>query len=239
MSAGTFRVLTWNLRSLRDDARGVAAFLRQQQVDIALLQEAPRLPGWQVWCWLLARRCGLRRVVGGGTACGNMLLVSPRVHVHTRRAVRLPRRRGLHRRGAVLATVEVAGCRLVLLGTHLDLAAGARVETAQRLRELAMRLDPTGEGVAHASLLVGADLNEQPGGAAWTVLSDALTDLGAAAGPTFPQRAPRRRIDGLFAGPALRADRVWRPECGAVTDHLPVLADLRAAAKSDSARGGP
>lgn len=227
--------MTWNVRSLRDDARGVAAFLREQQVDIAVLQEAPRLLGW-IPCWLLARRCGLRRVVGGGTACGNLLLVSSRVHVSTSRAVRLPRRRGLHRRGAVLATVEVAGCRLVLLGTHLDLDAAARLDTAHRLRGLATQLDPVGAG--GAVLLVGADLNEQSGGAAWEVLSAGLADLGADAGPTFPERSPRRRLDALFAESGLQADRVWRPECGAVTDHLPVLADLRGAV-ADIDRGLP
>ena len=33
-----FRVVSWNVRSLRDDSSGVAAFLRGLEADIVLLQ---------------------------------------------------------------------------------------------------------------------------------------------------------------------------------------------------------
>ena len=53
------RVATWNVRSLRDDARGVAAALRGLDADLVCVQEAPRLVGWRT---SRARRagCGLR-----------------------------------------------------------------------------------------------------------------------------------------------------------------------------------
>lgn len=205
---------------MRDDSRGVAATLAAIAPDIALIQEAPRLLLWRWSCWLLARRSGLKRVVGGAPAAGNLLLVSSRVTVVEASAVRLAKRPGLHRRGAVLAVLEVGGRRLAVLGTHLDLDAGARLETVGRLRARA----PGG-----VPLVVGADVNEEPGGPAWTALSAGLVDAAADCGPTFPARAPRRRIDGLFVDPALAVLAVLavrRPDPGPVSDHLPLVADL-------------
>jgi endonuclease/exonuclease/phosphatase family metal-dependent hydrolase len=195
----------------------VAATLAAIVPDIALIQEAPRLLLWRWSCWLLARRSGLKRVVGGAPAAGNLLLVSSRVTVVEASAVRLAKRPRLHRRGAVLAVLEVGGRRLGVLGTHLDLDAGARLETAGRLRARA----PGG-----VPLVVGADVNEQPGGPAWTALSAGLVDAAADCGPTFPARAPSRRIDGLFVDPALAVLAVGRPDPGPVSDHLPLVADL-------------
>lgn len=195
----------------------MAATLAAIAPDIALIQEAPRLLLWRWSCWLLARRSGLKRVVGGAPAAGNLLLVSSRVTVVEASAVRLAKRPRLHRRGAVLAVLEVGGRRLAVLGTHLDLDAGARLETVGRLRARA----PDG-----VPLVVGADVNEEPGGPAWTALSAGLVDAAADIGPTFPARAPSRRIDGLFVDPALAVLAVRRPDPGPVSDHLPLVADL-------------
>jgi len=211
------RVVSWNVRSLRDDAAGVAAVLRGLAPDVVLLQEAPRLAFAGVANWRLARRAGLRRIAGGAPAAGNLLLVSRRVEVVDAHAVRLPKRPRLHQRGAVLAVLEVDGRRFGVLGTHLDLDPAARLDTARRLRAAVPGSPP---------LIVGADLNEEPGSPAWQALSAGLVDLAHELGPTFPQRAPRRRIDALFADPALVVERVERPDPGPVTDHLPLVADL-------------
>ncbi len=210
-------VLTWNLRSLRDDSAGVAGFLRATQADVALLQEAPRLLGSGVANYRLARRAGLRRVVGGASAAGNLLLVYRRVEVVDAHAVRQPKRPRLHRRGAVLAVLAVDGRRFGVLGTHLDLDPAARLDTAQRLRAALPPVPP---------LIVGADLNEESGSPAWQALSAGLVDVGHDLGPTFPQREPRRRIDGVFVDPALVGVRAERPDPGPVTDHLPLVVDL-------------
>ena len=215
-----FRVVSWNVRSLRDDSSGVAAFLRGLEADIVLLQEAPRLLGSSFANRRLAHRAGLRRVVGGAAACGNLLLVSRRVQVVDSRAVRLPRRPGLHRRGAVLGVLEVDGGRVGVLGAHLDLQPQARLDSATRLRAALASWPP---------LLVGADLNDQPGSPTWQALGRGLVDLASDEGPTFPQRGPTRRIDALFADPALGLERVRRLDPGPVTDHLALVADLRPA----------
>lgn len=222
------RVISWNVRSLRDGSAGVAAVLAHLRPDVVLLQEAPRLPLWRWSCWLLGRRAGLRRVVGGAPAAGNLLLVSPRVQVVAAAAVRLPKRRGLHRRGAVLAVLTVDGSELAVLGTHLDLEPAARLDTAHRLRA---RL-PTGHPV-----LIGVDVNEEAGEPAWAALSAGLVDVGAGCGPTFPRRAPRRRIDGVFVDPALTVLAVHRPDPGPVSDHLPLVVDLAGPASAADKAG--
>ena len=212
------RVVSWNVRSLRDDSAGVAAFLRDLAPDVALLQEAPRLLGSTLSNARLAHRAGLRRVVGGASAAGNLLLVARRVEVIDAHAVRLPKRPRLHRRGAVLAVLAVEGKRLGVLGTHLDLAPAARLDSATRLRA-ALPSEPP--------VIIGADLNDEPGSPTWQALSRGLLDLGHDLGPTFPQKQPRRRIDALLADPAYDVVVVSRPDPGPVTDHLPLVADLR------------
>jgi endonuclease/exonuclease/phosphatase family metal-dependent hydrolase len=215
--SGTLRVVSWNVRSLRDDAAGVAAFLRGLAPDVVLLQEAPRLLGSYLANRRLARRSGLVRAAGGASASGNLLLVSTRTTVVEAYAVRMPRRPRLHRRGVVLGVVALDGSRLAVAGTHLDLDAEARLDSARRVRTALPDTHP---------LVLGADVNEEPGGPAWAALSEGLVDAARDLGPTFPLREPRRRIDVLLVDPRLELRAVDVPRPGPVTDHLPLVADL-------------
>jgi endonuclease/exonuclease/phosphatase family metal-dependent hydrolase len=207
------RVMTWNVRSLRDDPAGVAAVLRGAAPDIVLVQEAPRLWRWRYKCARLARQAGLVVVTGGRPAAGNLILCSMRVAVASSYDVLLPKRPRLHRRGAATALLSVDGRRVSVLGTHLDLDPEARLDTARRLRTSSYDV-------------IGADVNEPPGGPAWTALSAGLVDVAEGLGPTFSVASPRRRIDGLFVSPALRPVRVEVLDCGPVSDHKPILAEL-------------
>jgi endonuclease/exonuclease/phosphatase family metal-dependent hydrolase len=207
------RVMTWNVRSLRDDAAGVAKVMRSVAPDIAIVQEAPRLWRWRAACARLAREADLVVVTGGRPAAGNLLLCAMRVRVVSSRDVLLPKRPHLHRRGAATAVVEIDGRQLSVLGTHLDLDPDARVDSARRLRTSAYDV-------------IGADVNEEPGGPAWSALSDGLVDVSAGLPPTFSVASPRRRIDGLFVAPTLRARSCVVVECGPVSDHKPIVAEL-------------
>ena len=215
--SGTLRVVSWNVRSLRDDSAGVAAFLAALSPDVALIQEAPRLPGSWLVNRRLARRAGLVRVAGGAPAAGNLLLVSRRAGVVEAHAVRLPRRLGLHRRGVVLGVVELDGACLAVTGTHLDLEPSARLANAERVRGALPDRYP---------LVIGADVNEEPDGPAWAALADGLLDAARDCGPTFPLREPRRRIDALLVDPRLEVVSVEVPRPGPVSDHLPIVVDL-------------
>jgi endonuclease/exonuclease/phosphatase family metal-dependent hydrolase len=206
-------VLTWNVRSLRDDAAGVAKVIREVAPDIALIQEAPRLWRWRSKCARLARESGLVVVTGGRSAAGNLLLCSMRTRVVSSYDVLLPKRPRLHRRGAVVAVLEVDGQQVSVLGTHLDLDPTARLGSAMRLRESTYDV-------------IGADVNEQPDGPAWKALSRGLVDIGTGLGPTFSVANPRRRIDALFVSPAWQATSCEVLEPGPVSDHKPIVAEL-------------
>lgn len=207
-------MISWNVRSLRDDARGVARVLREQAPDIALIQEAPRLWRWRSACARLARESGLVVVTGGRPAAGNLLLVSLRTTVLSSYDVLLPKRKGLHQRGAVVARLQLGQVALTVLGTHLDLDPQARLASARALRR-------------HAADLIAADVNEVAGQPAWAALAEGLVDAGAHSGPTFSARSPSRRIDGVFVSPAWEVVGAKVPACGPVSDHLPVVVDLR------------
>jgi endonuclease/exonuclease/phosphatase family metal-dependent hydrolase len=207
------RVLTWNVRSLRDDAAGVARMIRAVAPDVALIQEAPRLWRWRSACARLARESGLVVVTGGRPAAGNLLLCAMRVRVMSASDVLLPKRPRLHRRGAVVARLEVDGLEMSVLGTHLDLDPTARLGSALRLRQSAYDL-------------IAADVNEQPGGPAWATLSRGMVDVATGLGPTFSVANPRRRIDALFVASPWRATSCEVLEPGPVSDHKPIVADL-------------
>jgi endonuclease/exonuclease/phosphatase family metal-dependent hydrolase len=207
------RVLTWNVRSLRDHAAGVASVLHDASPDVALIQEAPRLWRWRSACARLAREADLLVVTGGRPAAGNLLLCAMRVRVVSTRDVLLPKAAQLHRRGAATAVLEVDGRFLSVLGTQLDLDPAARVESARRLRTSSYDL-------------IGADVNEEPGGPAWELLSAGMADVAHGLGPTFSVASLRRRIDALFVGPHLRATSCGVLDCGPVSDHRPVVADV-------------
>ena len=208
------RVVSWNVRSLRDDAREVARALRRMEPDLVCVQEAPRLLLWRLSRHRLARAAGLR-VLTPARACGNLLLAGPRVRPLATGVVRLPHRPGLHRRAAAWAQVEVGSRPLVLACTHLDLDAAARLDSARRVRS----------GLPRGPLVLGADVNDEPGTPAWAALADGLLDRGGP--PTFPASAPGRRLDALLVDPALEVVSYEVEATGPASDHLAVRADLR------------
>ncbi|WP_326697084.1 endonuclease/exonuclease/phosphatase family protein [Streptomyces sp. NBC_01754] len=227
------RVLSYNVRSLRDDTEALARVIRACAPDLVCLQEAPRFFRWRKAAARLAAGTGLVTLSGGATAAGPMLLCSLRATVERTEDVLLPRTPGLHRRGLATAVVRIAGARLGVVSCHLSL------EREERRAQAGLLLDRLGAlGAAHA--VVGGDLNDVPDGPAFRRLAGRLQDCRAVhpwgGELTFPAAAPAKRIDALFA-----TDGVGVLGCGvpaglpgvtggdlrAATDHLPVLAALR------------
>nr|WP_083733483.1 endonuclease/exonuclease/phosphatase family protein [Actinomadura sp. CNU-125] len=141
----------------------------------------------------------------------------------------------LHRRGLAVAVLEIGGARFVAASTHLDLAAEPR---RRHVREILDLLDRARERYGAPVVLAG-DVNEEPGGPAWSLLAGRLRD-GHAVAPageaaTFSARNPRRRIDGVFADPDVDVVGCGVPgdeiaptaDYAAATDHRPVMAELR------------
>ncbi|MBK3625998.1 endonuclease/exonuclease/phosphatase family protein [Streptomyces sp. MBT49] len=233
------RVLSYNVRSLRDDTDAVARVITACAPDLVLVQEAPLFFRWRKQLARLAADSGLVILTGGGTAAGPAVLCSLRATVERTEDVLLPLTPGHFRRGLATAVVRIAGARLGVVACHLGLSAAERREQAGMLLD---RL--AGLGVTHA--VAGGDINEGPGGRAFGRLASVLQDCRATAPwgaeHTFPATDPDRRIDAIFVtkgvevlgcGVPTGLPGVTGSDLRAATDHLPVLAALRVPAAQD------
>ncbi|WP_438294283.1 endonuclease/exonuclease/phosphatase family protein [Streptomyces sp. HUAS TT7] len=229
--SAVIRVLSYNIRSMRDDNAALARVIRACEPDLVLVQEAPRFFRWRKAAARLAAATDLVILSGGATAAGPMLLCSLRATVERTEDVLLPLTPGLHRRGFATAVVRIGGARIGVLSAHLSLQAAERYEQAGALLD---RL--AGMGVDHA--IAGGDLNERPGGRSFGRLAGALQDCWEVApwggGPTSTPKDPHQRIDAIFAtrgievlGCGVPLGLVAPADLTAATDHLPVLAALR------------
>ncbi|NED82385.1 endonuclease/exonuclease/phosphatase family protein, partial [Streptomyces sp. SID11233] len=93
------RVLSYNIRSMRDDTAALGRVIRACAPDLVLIQEAPRFFRWRKALSRLARSAGLVTLAGGATAAGPALLCAMRATVERTEDVLLPLTPGLHRRG--------------------------------------------------------------------------------------------------------------------------------------------
>lgn len=222
---GELRILSYNIRSLRDDRRAVARVIAASTPDVVCVQEAPRFLGGRRRWRQLAAASGLKVLTGGRPAAAMLLLGRPDLPVVATRDVRLTKASGLHQRGLAIAVVEALGGRLTVASMHLDLdAIGRRRHVAEVLAVL--------DGFPEPLVLAG-DVNEEPGDPAWSVLTGRLQDAYAVApvGPPETSSAlrPTRRIDGIFVDRRLRVVSCGvpeHPELSRASDHRPVLAVL-------------
>ncbi|MDL5201090.1 endonuclease/exonuclease/phosphatase family protein [Streptomyces sp. ALI-76-A] len=230
------RVLSYNIRSMRDDTDALARVITACAPDLVLVQEAPRFFRWRKKLARLAAASGQVILSGGGTAAGPALLCTLRATVERAEDVLLPLTPGQHRRGFATAVVRFGSARVGVLSCHLSLRKDERYAQGGMLLD---RL--AGMGVEHA--IAGGDLNEPPGGPTFARLAENLQDCWATAPwgseHTWPA-APRRRIDAIFAtkgvevlgcGVPLGHPGVGESDLRTATDHLPVLAALRIPAR--------
>ncbi|WP_031523841.1 endonuclease/exonuclease/phosphatase family protein [Streptomyces sp. NRRL F-5123] len=226
------RVLSYNVRSMRDDTAALARVIRACAPDLVLVQEAPRFFRWRKAAARLARTTGLVHVTGGATAAGPMILSSLRAHVEHTEDVLLPHNPPLHQRGFATAVLRIGGARIAAVSTHLSLDPVERHEQAGLLLE---RVAAMGEPNA----VVGGDFNEPPERAGFTRIAAELQDAFAVApwgGEVTNVREPYQRIDAVFTtkpvqvlgcGVPHSVPGVTHADLHAATDHLPVLAALR------------
>jgi endonuclease/exonuclease/phosphatase family metal-dependent hydrolase len=218
------RVLSYNVRGLRDDRAALADVVRSADPDVVCVQEAPKYFRWRAKCAALAREWGLLYVAGGGSTGGTALFVHLRVDVDGARAVPLSRQYGWPDRGVAAAVVAKSGARLAVASIHLPLVAGERHAHASRVRELLDTYD-----ISHR--LAAGDLNERPPGPTWEAFGfGGLADLAPECGPTFPAARPVKRIDGILAteGVELVEHHVLDGLAVArASDHSPLLAVVR------------
>ncbi|MFE3037402.1 endonuclease/exonuclease/phosphatase family protein [Streptomyces canus] len=226
------KVLSYNIRSMRDDTDALARVIQACEPDLVLIQEAPIFFRWRKKLARLASASGLVVLTGGGTAAGPAILCNLRVTVERTEDVLLPLTPGRHRRGFATAVVRIGGARLGVLSCHLSLQKDERYDQAGMLLD---RL--AGMGVEHA--VAGGDLNDRPTGPAFRRIADNLQDCWATSPSggevTWTRTEPHRRIDAIFAtkgievrgcGVPLDLPGITETDLRAATDHLPVLATL-------------
>lgn len=222
------RVLSYNVRALRDDAEAVSAVMRACAPDVVCVQEAPRFLRWRSKRAAIARKAGLV-VATANRPAGLMILVSMRTQVVSTSFRLLSKSPSLHQRAVCAASVRVGGVLVDVASVHFSLDGDER---QRHLPEVWSALPSR-----RSSLVVAGDLNEGPDGPVWhelaTELRDAWTVAGVGAGHTYSAASPHRRIDGVFAGAGFdvvecrAVDDV--PGVAVASDHLPVLATLRPA----------
>ncbi|MFI9002613.1 endonuclease/exonuclease/phosphatase family protein [Streptomyces sp. SBR177] len=224
------RILSYNVRSMRDDEDALARVIRACAPDLVCVQEAPRFFRWRKHAARLAAKSELVVLSGGATAAGPLLLCSLRATVERTEDVLLPLTPGLHRRGLATAVVRLGGARLGVVSCHLSLSEQERHAQAGLLLDRVAAL-----GTPYA--IVAGDFNERPGGPARSRLAKELQDAWDTApwgtGPTFPSAAPDRRIDAILTTPGVEVLACGVPtdlderDLTAATDHRPVLAVVR------------
>lgn len=225
------RIMSYNVRSLRDDVNAIAAVVRACKPDVVAVQEAPRMLRWRSKRAALARKSGL--VVGtANRPAGLLVMTSLAARIVSTDFTMLPKSPQLHQRAVQLAEIELRGARWTIASVHFSLDADER---ARHLDTLWPALDRSS-----APLVVAGDLNERPDGLVWKSLAARFQDAFAVApdgpGETFSARSPHKRIDGIFVDPVVDVvgchavhdgEGVTRDLLVAATDHLPVVAVLR------------
>jgi endonuclease/exonuclease/phosphatase family metal-dependent hydrolase len=225
------RVMTYNVRSLRDDVEAIASVVRSCAPDVVLVQEAPRFLRWRSKRAALARRCGL--VVGTADRPGGLcVLTALRVDVVSTRFTLLPKAPRRHQRAMASAVVKADGQTWRVISTHLS------TDAAERQRHLPAIIAELSAG-GEAPVVVGADVNEDPDGPVFRALASRLHDCFAVAGVgdglTAPAATPQRRIDAILVDPAVEVVSCEVVTGGGVehaSDHRPVLAVLRQRAEN-------
>jgi endonuclease/exonuclease/phosphatase family metal-dependent hydrolase len=143
-------------------------------------------------------------------------------------------------RGALWASVNVAGGEIQIINTHLG------VRGPERLRQIEALLGPDwlGHSACHEPVIVAGDLNAIPRSRVYrrvaAHLRDAQTWLGTSRQrPTYPSRAPLLRLDHVFVSPSievLRAEVIRTPLARIASDHLPLLVDFNVIARKRHAK---
>ena len=222
VSGSTIRVVSYNLRALKQDRAALVRVVRRLRPDVLLLQEVPRHPFSGHRIAAFAADCGLTWGAGPRFRMSTTLLTSLRLDVLESHHGALRVSHHDEPRGYAVATVALPGhAPLRAASLHMSLREQDRsAHVADVLAAL------SGEGLP---LVVGGDLNETPGHDVWRGLGRTLHEVTPDRF-TFPAARPVERIDAIFASAGLPAApprvELDHADLVAATDHLPVAVDL-------------
>lgn len=216
------RVMSYNIRALKDDRAAVVRVVRALDPDVLLLQEVPRHPLSGHRISALASDCGLLWSGGGGRGMmSTTLLTSLRLEVLASGHRRFPVRWKDEPRGWAYACVRLpGGAAFTAISVHLSLRTSEHAEHSRLLRTAQETAGP---------VVVGGDINETHQGPGWKRLAEGLQDVCCDT-MTFPAAAPERRIDAIFASDTLRPESVpvdvAEADLVTATDHRPIAVDV-------------
>jgi endonuclease/exonuclease/phosphatase family metal-dependent hydrolase len=231
------RVMTWNIQHGRGtdgeiDLERIAALIAHKQPDLVALQEVDRgvrRTDRRTLDEELAELTGMHHVFGKasewqGGDFGNAIL--SRAELLWTENEPLYQDEDVEERAALVARVEHDGATIVFISTHFAVRAPDRLGQAADL--LRLESEQRDEIV-----LVGLDLNEEPGAPAYNEVMSAFTDpwreVGSGSGLTWPAHAPREQLDYILksngSSARLLALRSWVPSTLA-SDHRPVVTDF-------------
>lgn len=224
----TLRLMTYNVRSMRDDRAALGRVISSAEPDVVCVQEAPRFLRWRSLCGQLARTSGLVVVSGGRPAAANLIMSNLAVDVVSTADVLFSKDARLHQRGTAIAVLRYRGVEFAVAGTHLDTSAAPRLRHVGELHAAVAAHVP-----ADIPTVIAGDINETPGSPAFQALADARQDAWAAAGSgggySSESTGPRQRIDAIFVDPRITvrsAQVVDNADTKIATDHLPVVVEL-------------
>ena len=224
----TLRLLTYNVRSMRDDRAALGRVIRSAEPDVVLVQESPRFLRWRSLCAELARRSNLVVVSGGRPAASNLILSTLGVDVISTADVLFSTDPMMHQRGTAIAVLSKEGARFAVAGIHLDLAEAPRLRHVGELDRHIAEAVPS-----DVPVIVAGDANDRPGSLTWQALATERQDAVAVAraNGTFgwTGEEPENLIDGIFADPRLTvtaAHVLGGADVAIASDHRPVLAEL-------------
>lgn len=220
----TTRLMSYNVRGLKDDRAALLRVIRHAAPDVLCLQEMPRHPFSDHRIAEFAESVGL--VWGGGNRhrMSTAIVTAPRLDVaasgHGLYTVPRPQ----EPRGYAWAEVCLPGeAKWLAISTHLSLYSSMR---AGHARELIA--DPNLPG--DVPWAIAGDFNELENGPAGREFkAHGFVDAGPRIN-TFNAAEPHKRIDFVYASPSLTLETVdmsaVEHDMTVATDHRPLVVDV-------------
>ena len=227
-AGGQVRIMTYNIHDAVNqdghlDPEGVARAIKAQKADVVLLQEASRgslLSGTtDVGVWL-SRRLGMKLLWGPAAdgQFGNAILTT--LPVKSSGTGRMAENDWSQIRGYVWARLGVGDTTLSVWSTHLE---GGSDSGDERSREAATLLRAW---AGAPRTVIGGDMNDEPGSAAISRLTDGTDLRDGAMGDPSHTTPDNKRTDWIFGTDDLMFSD-YAVTRSTASDHYPVAVTVR------------